>query len=56
MAFCQEVRFRPPESSSRRASDVNTPREALPISAFAWGGPHIFARLGTPRWSRAEGA
>jgi hypothetical protein len=46
MAFCQEFRFRPPESSSRRSSDEISPREALPISAFAWGGPHLLARPG----------
>jgi hypothetical protein len=47
MAFSQKVCLRPPESSSRRSSVLLSPREALPISAFAWGGPHILARRGT---------
>lgn len=47
MAFSQKVCLRPPESSSRRSSVLLSPHEALPISAFAWGGPHILARRGT---------
>jgi len=43
MALCQSLCLRPPDSSSRRSSDTNIPREALPITAFAWGGPHILA-------------
>jgi hypothetical protein len=46
MALCLEFRVMPPESSSRRSSELNVPREALPITAFAWGGPHILARFG----------
>jgi hypothetical protein len=43
MALCQDFCLRPPDSSSRRSSVMNIPREALPIPAFAWGGPHILA-------------
>ena len=49
MALCQVARLRPPESSSRRSLDVHSPREALPIFAFAWGGPHLLARLEVAR-------
>jgi hypothetical protein len=54
MALCQEVRLRPPESSSRRSSDLNSPRETLPIDAFAWGESHILARLWVARKSQLQ--